>query len=135
MKQKKLQILTFFGILSSLPTFLSVQAELQCGEKIPDSFWRNSFEKLKSRLNRDSEQNFNKKKAKNVIIFVGDGLGISTMTAGRIYQGQQNIKKMEKLKKSGNFDDSTESIPFDQKITCGAEYEFFFEKNRGMVNS
>lgn len=133
MKQKKLQILTFFGILSSLPTFLSVQAELQCGEKIPDSFWRNSFEKLKSRLNRDSEQNFNKKKAKNVIIFVGDGLGISTMTAGRIYQGQQNIKKMEKLKKSGNFDDSTESIPFDQKITCGAEYEFFFEKNLPMT--
>ena len=27
--------------------------------------------------------------AKNVIIFVGDGMGISTITAGRIYAGQK----------------------------------------------
>ncbi|ABV35861.1 Alkaline phosphatase [Shewanella sediminis HAW-EB3] len=30
-----------------------------------------------------------KEKAKNVILFVGDGMGISTLTAARIYQGQQ----------------------------------------------
>lgn len=30
-----------------------------------------------------------KDKAKNVILFVGDGMGISTLTAARIYQGQQ----------------------------------------------
>ncbi|QYJ85204.1 alkaline phosphatase [Shewanella mesophila] len=30
-----------------------------------------------------------KTKAKNVILFVGDGMGISTLTAARIYQGQQ----------------------------------------------
>ena len=29
------------------------------------------------------------KKARNVILFVGDGMGISTVTAGRIFQGQQ----------------------------------------------
>lgn len=29
------------------------------------------------------------KKAKNVILFIGDGMGISTLTAGRIYAGQQ----------------------------------------------
>ena len=28
-------------------------------------------------------------KAKNVILFVGDGMGVSTITAGRIYAGQQ----------------------------------------------
>lgn len=28
--------------------------------------------------------------AKNVIIFIGDGMGVSTLTAGRIYQGQAN---------------------------------------------
>ncbi len=28
-------------------------------------------------------------KAKNVILFLGDGMGISTVTAGRIYEGQQ----------------------------------------------
>ena len=27
--------------------------------------------------------------AKNVILFVGDGMGVSTITAGRIYAGQQ----------------------------------------------
>ena len=30
-----------------------------------------------------------RKKAKNVIIFVGDGMGISTLTAARIFEGQQ----------------------------------------------
>jgi alkaline phosphatase len=29
-----------------------------------------------------------KKKAKNVILFIGDGMGISTITAARIYDGQ-----------------------------------------------
>lgn len=29
------------------------------------------------------------KKAKNVILFIGDGMGISTLTAGRIYAGQK----------------------------------------------
>ena len=28
--------------------------------------------------------------AKNVILFVGDGLGVSTLTAARILEGQQN---------------------------------------------
>ncbi|MCC2616197.1 alkaline phosphatase [Aestuariibacter halophilus] len=32
----------------------------------------------------------NQFKAKNVILFVGDGMGISTLTAARILQGQQN---------------------------------------------
>ena len=27
-------------------------------------------------------------KAKNLIIFIGDGMGVSTITAGRIWQGQ-----------------------------------------------
>lgn len=31
----------------------------------------------------------NTKRAKNVILFVGDGMGLSTVTAGRIYQGQK----------------------------------------------
>jgi alkaline phosphatase len=29
------------------------------------------------------------RRAKNVIIFIGDGMGVSTLTAGRIYQGQR----------------------------------------------
>ncbi len=34
-------------------------------------------------------------KAKNVILFVGDGMGISTLTAARILQGQQAGKSGE----------------------------------------
>ncbi|ENM5739963.1 alkaline phosphatase [Vibrio mimicus] len=34
-------------------------------------------------------------KAKNIILFVGDGMGISTLTAARIYQGQQQGKSGE----------------------------------------
>lgn len=32
----------------------------------------------------------NTKKAKNVILFIGDGMGVSTVTAARIFEGQQN---------------------------------------------
>ncbi len=39
---------------------------------------------------RDSERvNENHRRAKNVILFVGDGMGISTVTAARILEGQQ----------------------------------------------
>lgn len=34
----------------------------------------------------------NTKVAKNVILFLGDGMGVSTVTAGRIYKGQLNGK-------------------------------------------
>ena len=34
-------------------------------------------------------------KAKNVILFVGDGMGVSTVTAGRIYAGQQKGEQGE----------------------------------------
>ncbi|MGZ4955167.1 MAG: alkaline phosphatase [Methylobacter sp.] len=38
----------------------------------------------------DAKQlNPNEKQAKNVILFIGDGMGISTITASRIYDGQQ----------------------------------------------
>ncbi|MFN0047169.1 MAG: alkaline phosphatase [Sphingorhabdus sp.] len=31
----------------------------------------------------------NNRKARNIIIFIGDGMGVSTLTAGRIFEGQQ----------------------------------------------
>jgi len=31
----------------------------------------------------------NNRKARNIILFIGDGMGISTLTAGRIFEGQQ----------------------------------------------
>ncbi|KAH8404429.1 hypothetical protein KR009_007116, partial [Drosophila setifemur] len=35
-----------------------------------------------------AEENSYQKKAKNIIVFIGDGMGVSTISAGRIYKGQ-----------------------------------------------
>ncbi|WP_187788096.1 alkaline phosphatase, partial [Salmonella sp. S146_54837] len=43
-------------------------------------------------------QNLNKGIAKNIIFFVGDGMGIPSVTAGRIYKGQQNGRTGEEEK-------------------------------------
>jgi len=40
-------------------------------------------------LKRLSADKPNNRKARNVIIFIGDGMGVSTLTAGRIFEGQQ----------------------------------------------
>jgi alkaline phosphatase len=40
-------------------------------------------------LNRLIADKPNNRKARNVIIFIGDGMGVSTLTAGRIFEGQQ----------------------------------------------
>ena len=37
----------------------------------------------------------NMNRAKNVILFVGDGMGISTVTAARIFDGQQRYESGE----------------------------------------
>lgn len=47
----------------------------------------------------------NKSTAKNVILFVGDGMGVSTVTAARIYDGQS---------KPGNRGGEENSLSFDQ---------------------
>ena len=46
---------------------------------------------MKNRL----ELQLNTNKAKNVIIFIGDGMGINTHTGARIYKGQKNGKSGE----------------------------------------
>lgn len=41
-------------------------------------------------LYESANRNLNTNKAKNVILFVGDGMGMSTVTAARILRGQLN---------------------------------------------
>lgn len=50
------------------------------------------------------DQGVNKNIAKNLIMFLGDGMGVSTVTAGRIrkgqlmgYNGEETVTNMEKL--------------------------------------
>ncbi|XP_055337598.1 alkaline phosphatase-like [Paramacrobiotus metropolitanus] len=52
----------------------------------PEEWDRIGEEELRKAL----EVKLNTKKAKNIIFFLGDGMGISTLTAGRIYKGQQH---------------------------------------------
>lgn len=46
-------------------------------------------------LDRVLEIRQNENKAKNVIMFLGDGMGLSTITASRIYKGQKEGKPGE----------------------------------------
>lgn len=50
-------------------------------------FWNNKAENiLKKQLNKNR---LNKRMAKNVIFFLGDGLGIATLMASRMYKGNE----------------------------------------------
>ncbi|KAJ8933031.1 hypothetical protein NQ314_014271 [Rhamnusium bicolor] len=55
------------------------------------SFWLNAGQNILKRVLQSEEESQRYKIAKNVIIFVGDGMGISTITAARIYKGQQKF--------------------------------------------
>ncbi|EDW39207.1 GL13536 [Drosophila persimilis] len=54
-------------------------------------FWRSvglkQLEKTIEQAKRAEEHSY-AKKARNIIIFIGDGMGVSTISAGRIYKGQ-----------------------------------------------
>ena len=53
---------------------------------MPDTDWNAVAQnELKAALN----QKWNCNKAKNVILFLGDGMGLPTVTAARIYKGQK----------------------------------------------
>ncbi|MDX1490239.1 MAG: alkaline phosphatase [Pseudohongiellaceae bacterium] len=47
------------------------------------------YEAGQAELSRVLEQQANTRQAKNIILFLGDGMGISTVTAARIFAGQQ----------------------------------------------
>jgi alkaline phosphatase len=53
--------------------------------QLNDAYFRAAQAALQERLRVTPNTN----RAKNVILFVGDGMGISTVTAGRIYEGQK----------------------------------------------
>jgi alkaline phosphatase len=48
------------------------------------------FQAAQADLARHLAVPINTGRARNVIVFIGDGMGVSTLTAGRIYQGQAN---------------------------------------------
>lgn len=58
-------------------------------------FWNSMAQE---NLRRVLQKQWNTNIAKNVILFLGDGMGISTVTAARIYKGQQQNKTGEEAK-------------------------------------
>lgn len=61
------------------------------------AFW---LEEARAELEVSKDYNVNTNVAKNVIIFLGDGMSISTITATRIYKGQQEGMSGEEYKLS-----------------------------------
>jgi len=53
------------------------------------------YESQQEELNRYLKRRPNHRLAKNIILFIGDGMGISTLTASRILEGQQNGAREE----------------------------------------
>jgi alkaline phosphatase len=47
------------------------------------------FKSADAQLRATMKRHANTRRAKNIILFVGDGMGVTTITAGRIYEGQK----------------------------------------------
>lgn len=58
------------------------------------AYWEKvGFEHLQKILKINQEELNREKVAKNVVIMIGDGMGIPTITAARIYKGQRSFGK------------------------------------------
>ncbi|XP_059487982.1 alkaline phosphatase 4-like [Neocloeon triangulifer] len=64
-----------------------VSEKLQVVRVEDKNFW---YEEGKARIRNQKEKKRIINRAKNVIVFIGDGMGLTTVTASRIYQGQLN---------------------------------------------
>ena len=71
-------------LLSVLPQIINAFADWS-NEMDPAKWNREAKEALDNILNRQANTNL----AKNIIIFLGDGMGPSSVTAGRIRKGQK----------------------------------------------
>lgn len=105
----------FLCVLSTLVFEGNAAEDSNCADRIDDDFWQKQFLLNKKRFETHAFASdgvsFAKKRAKNVIAFIGDGMGISTITASRIFNGQR-LDKTKDLK----------------NVECGADYQFDFEK-------
>lgn len=87
-----------------LPALLALALLWGCGEaesEVPGNpYWDSGQAVLQTRLAMEP----NTGRAKNVILFIGDGMGVSTVTAARIYdgqakggQGEENVLSFERF--------------------------------------
>ena len=60
-------------------------------DKYPEKWNKQAYNNIYNILRRKNNRNI----AKNLILFLGDGMGISTVTAGRILKGQKENRNGE----------------------------------------
>ncbi|XP_012055764.1 PREDICTED: alkaline phosphatase 4-like [Atta cephalotes] len=86
-------------LLLCIATFLQHSEALHKGSTNYEdmSFWLKSGQET---LHKILTEQKNENRAKNVIIFIGDGMGLSTITSGRIYVGQLNGQSGEEYQLS-----------------------------------
>ncbi|XP_076676365.1 alkaline phosphatase 4-like [Andrena cerasifolii] len=84
---------TLFSVLLGFPGFNALPQGSIYYEDM--SFWMKSGQE---NLQRNLAYRNNENRAKNIIIFIGDGMGISTVTAGRIFKGQSKGTTGEEYK-------------------------------------
>lgn len=89
-------ICAMFTFLSSPANAESAQYQEQYAGETPSYWYESGRQELKTALAKRQ----NKKRARNIILFVGDGMGISTVTAGRIYDGQSRGQSGEESRLS-----------------------------------
>lgn len=86
-------IVSAIALAIAAPAAFAAEPVVKGPESVQD--WFNNGQKFIA----DSKKSFpNNRKAKNVILFVGDGMGISTLTAARILEGQMNGKPGEETR-------------------------------------
>ncbi len=73
-------------LLSTTATAQTITPTITKGAQVTTDDYRRQGQAEVARLKASAPINA---RAKNVIIFIGDGMGISTLTAARIYQGQK----------------------------------------------
>ncbi|XP_014223048.1 alkaline phosphatase 4-like [Trichogramma pretiosum] len=87
--------LIIFIIFTVIGYCMSV--EFKVPEHEETSFWLKSGQ---DNLKRVLQMENNKNRAKNIIVFIGDGMGLSTITSGRIFKGQMRGNSGEEFKLS-----------------------------------
>lgn len=86
----------FVVLKSALTLAISAAAAISANAGVMPEHQQNNawYQDAQTRIAEKNQQTTSKK-AKNVILFVGDGMGLSTLTAARILQGQQNHRSGE----------------------------------------
>ncbi|XP_060561805.1 alkaline phosphatase, tissue-nonspecific isozyme-like, partial [Ruditapes philippinarum] len=90
MSSRRLTAFLILAVITSLAGALT-GPNIPVGEKDP-SFWNNLAKEV---IQKRKKQIENHKVAKNLILFIGDGMGPTTVTAARILRGQLNNRPGE----------------------------------------